>query len=228
MNHLSRATLAAGAIKLGGFAAFNAEASIVETTLSTPVVINNNQVSFDINSDGIDDIMIFHQSLISVAGDGLVNAIVAASGSIAGTVSYALSYAPGALIDASATYKGGLVYEAYNTDNPSRSGNIGYWANGGADPSTWPGADQAYRGYLGLSFLDAASAVHYAWVDLDVSAYNATDLSSYQATVYGYAYETVAGVGIPAGVPEPGSLALLALGAAGFMTRRRRAQQLAA
>ena len=135
----------------------------------------------------------------------------ASSGSIAGDLvlaPLALPYAYGALIDASAAYKGASAPElvAYNTDGSPRSGNVGYWANGGAAPSTWLGADQAYRGYLGLSFLDAASAVHYAWVDLGVSAYNAADLSSFQATVYGYAYETVAGVGIPAGVPEPGCL----------------------
>lgn len=70
MNHLSRATLAAGAIKLGGFAAFNAEASIVATTLATPVVINNTVALFDINNDGTNDFAIQHLSAISDGDSG--------------------------------------------------------------------------------------------------------------------------------------------------------------
>lgn len=79
---------------------------------------------------------------------------------------------------------------------------------------------------MGLSFLDLANDRHYAWVDVGVAAYNPNDLSSYEATVYGYGYESVADVGILAGatgssVPEPASLALLALGAAGFIGRKK-------
>ncbi|NOS88478.1 MAG: PEP-CTERM sorting domain-containing protein [Methylococcaceae bacterium] len=127
-------------------------------------------------------------------------------------------------IDASGTYKS-AAFAALNQDNRPRSGNTGYWANGGSDFATWPGPDQPYRGYMGLSFLDLASNLHYAWIDVGVAAYNPNDLSSYEATVYGYGYESDANVGILAGatgnVPEPASLALLALGAAGFIGRKK-------
>ena len=59
----------------------------------------------------------------------------------------------------------------------------------------------------------------YGWVQLSVDPFDAT------TTVFGYAYETTRGVGIDAGqtetIPEPTGLALLAVGAAGVLTRRR-------
>lgn len=70
-------------------------------------------------------------------------------------------------------------------------------------------------GYVGFTF-EAADGAHYGWVriTMDPSPYNSF-------TVNEWAYNTVAGEGILAGVPEPGSLGLLATGAVGMLLWRR-------
>lgn len=63
---------------------------------------------------------------------------------------------------------------------------------------------------------------HYGWVGIEITALNdATDILT--GVVTGYAYETTPGVGIAAGaIPAPGTAALLALGAIGASSRKRR------
>ena len=226
MNLLSRAALTASAVKLTGLAAINAEASIVATRLTTPIVVDNSQVTIDLDNDGNPDVSLFHKTSISTADnqvDGV--ALVFATGGVAGDpalgAAFTLPFAAGTVIDASATYKVGN-YLAFNSSGTPRSGNLGYWANGGADPSTWPGPNQAFRGYVGFEFNGGDAAAHFAWMDLATNAYDPLDLTSYDITVYGYGYETTPNTGIAAGVPEPASLALVALGAAGLLAFKRK------
>ncbi len=70
------------------------------------------------------------------------------------------------------------------------------------------------RGYFGLTF-EIGGDTHYGWVDFS------EDTST--QTIYGWAYESDAGVGIRAGaIPEPSSTALLGVCLIGAWMRRRR------
>ena len=71
------------------------------------------------------------------------------------------------------------------------------------------------RGFIGIRFA-AAGNTHYGWVDLTVG-------EAEGIIFHGAAFEDTPDTAIEAGaIPEPGSLALLAVGAAGLMGRRRR------
>ena len=67
--------------------------------------------------------------------------------------------------------------------------------------------------YLGLSF-DLGDGDRYGWIGVV--------RDGHQLDAFAWGYETEPGVAIAAGVPEPGTLALLAFGAAGLAFRRRR------
>ena len=71
--------------------------------------------------------------------------------------------------------------------------------------------------WSGLRF-DPGDGWHYGWVEV-VRDPDGTDPYALEALAWGY--ETEPGVPIPAGIPEPGSLALLALAAVAATTRRR-------
>jgi len=73
---------------------------------------------------------------------------------------------------------------------------------------------------IGFRFQDETdgNCTKFGWFRVSLS----TSLSSQPRALVEYAYDNTCGVGIPAGVPEPGSLALLAMGAAGMFIRRRK------
>ncbi len=76
-------------------------------------------------------------------------------------------------------------------------------------------------GYIGIRFDPAGgSDWKYGWIHIDSVA---GDYQSYH--IDGYAYETSGGSIVAGAVPEPSSLALLALGAAGVRFLRKRYDQ---
>jgi hypothetical protein len=65
--------------------------------------------------------------------------------------------------------------------------------------------------YLGLRF-DQGAGFQYGWIGVV--------RTGMEVDAFAWGYETTPGVAIPAGVPEPGTLALLAFGAAATLRRR--------
>jgi hypothetical protein len=72
--------------------------------------------------------------------------------------------------------------------------------------------------YVGVRFkVNDLGEDHFGWIGIDIT--NPDDLTG---RVTGFAYNDVAGEAIEAGqVPEPGGLALLAVGAAALLRRKR-------
>jgi hypothetical protein len=102
---------------------------------------------------------------------------------------------------ANTTSGGGTLMKS--SSGPSYSGP---WANTSA-------------GYLGLKFTTSGQT-HLGWADI------AIDRGTPSLTLRSYAYNDVANASINAGeVPEPSSLALFAIGAAGVLALRRRRHQ---
>jgi len=99
----------------------------------------------------------------------------------------------------------------------------GTWAYGRTNSveSTGPTAFvlNSSNNLYGFRFLDeAAQCLKFGWARVSLSGTQ----SSQPRTLTEYAYENTCGVAILAGVPEPASMSLLALGAAGVLIRRRR------
>lgn len=93
------------------------------------------------------------------------------------------------------------------------------------DPPTSQGHFGNERGFAGFKF-SIGGQEHWGWIEVEV-VYPPGSCYGPAMRLYGWGYETEPQTGIPAGaLPEPGTLASLAVGAAAVTlgTRRRKAQ----
>ena len=154
-----------------------------------------------------------------VAGNGFAATVPAPFGGGAAYGPNNLAY--GASISGQSFYAGadgGPLQLAYTFYNP---GNF-YGAFGGLN---FPG--NGASGYIGVQFQSGGGDLVFGWIGVTVTG-DVTDANFGQASidVNGFAYAT-SGWTITAGqttsvIPEPSSVGLLALGAAGLTVRRRK------
>ncbi len=195
---LAAYTAAAGAA--AAFAATPAEAAVVYTDIADVTLNHGDTFSIDFDGDTDNDITIS-------GGSTSFNQIK--TGSVLGTVTSndnALALPAGFVVGpAPATGSFGAAFDLWSQSDYL----YGNWIN-------------VSNRYLGVRF-SISGATHYGWVRMST-------VNTDTVTIHDYAYETLADTPIVTGitaVPEPGTLALFASGAAGLIALRRRRRKAA-
>lgn len=202
--------LAAGAMMAGGA---TANAAVVTVDYPTPPTTpTNGNLYFSLQTGAFSTVapvgsFRLHQGS-STSNIGGTAFGIANGGQVAGLLpGYGFKFGSNITIGASKNFIGNAV--------------LGNKSSGGLSGGVWnPGG----VGFLGLSFTDLTSATHYGWAEVRFN-------SDYTTTLYAVGYESDPGTAIttPAvSVPEPGELALLAIGAVGLGIVRKRRQSKAA
>ncbi len=196
-------SLAAGTVLLG---AAGAEAKIIHTDLGAGVTLDTDGATFDIDFDGGGaEFTIFF-----------------------GTISYNrvnVSFASTKASWRGRNFWGNNGAEALSNGDDVNAGsqwghsNFGassYYGNMASSYDTSGNFLDTSGKYIGVRF-DIGGNTHYGWIQVNVPGVPDS------ATITGYAYQDTADAQITAGaIPEPGSLALLALGAAGLAAWRKK------
>ena len=205
-------------------------------TVSTPADLTNTpggantSVNWDVNGDAITDFTFTNRYPNTAPGNyGVVwqlnmNGTVAANGTLGYMgpfIRYAAALTMGTTIDNSGPFTfnagGQACLGSLYSYGAFGQYNYGGFAADGPNGSVAPGT----FAFAGFRFT-AADGVHFGWIKLAVNA-GLIDFADPIAA----AYESTPGMAIQAGaVPEPGTMGLLALGAAGVLgtvIKRRRA-----
>ena len=245
-------TLAAGAAGVGMMALTQAaEARVIATPANIVVPLNGGVIQFDINGDGVPDFGLSATNFVQTFGTGAkrhpsppplggifggkLTAVpaqtaneVALNGSY-GTKPCAAAFLGGARIGPSLPFGAGNVLMAGILGTGCAGSSFAY--------CNWKGTHPPHA-FLGVKFTDTSGNVHFGWVRI-TSQQSLT--THFNATITGYAYETVPNRPITAGMtqgpvsdaglispeilapkaPEAASLGMLALGAQGLSAWRK-------
>lgn len=199
--------LAAGAAGVGTLAsASQAEAKVVYTPANVKIVLNAGLIEFDLNHDGVPDFGLsnVYRTRSSRWFASLLVKPLKSANEISGRGSHdqlAYALAKGDKIDSKAEFRPDYPVGGIMAASDILGYVYGYWRNATA--------------YLGLKFV-IHGKVHFGWARVRVTPGKP---HNFNATLTGYAYETVANAPILAGATkgseEPaGSPGALAAGAA--------------
>jgi MYXO-CTERM domain-containing protein len=215
----------------GGFVALvsptPANASVIPMSGPINVAMTTSPAStnFDVDGNGTADFTLSSGLSINPADPtqwGKYASIAVKSGAGVGVVDtfvipgvwVADPLAPGSVVNSLSSTGAGVPF-AKRDANASGSVVIGEWDAAGT------------QAYVGLAFL-IGTETHYGWALVGTTLTDDTSIDGNGLTVYNWAYEDAAGTAIripgTAPTPEPSTLALGALGAAGILALRRRQQ----
>jgi hypothetical protein len=182
------------------------------TGLGLPVDSSHSQ-TIDFDGDGTSDLgVVVSGSSLSTSKSGAEQDTGVATDPTTANVT-ALSL--GDTIDGSLNYN----YAAFPELGFPITASSNLFTNDGTDPTTGNFTIAAGQKYIGVQ-LNLADGIHYGWVSFQTTD---QDVGNLAGIIDGYGYETDVNTAISAGAtPEPSSLALLAIGAAGIASYRGR------